>query len=565
MRVHQTAILRLGIIFLLASAAPLPAAELDAGQKALLADAVKHLTQGEANLKVAHDGAGPAPVAASKARLALSRMGSVKGSIANAAARLEKLPTDSAEVKTAQARLEALRQSVQSFEDSLMEKPAAPGAAAAGSNKPDATTPPSPNAPPQPANPPAAPAGGAKLDYRQVESLKNAQFHTSAVVGQATAVAEVAEKISKADDANQIDFRLMSQAIGSITDGRSKAKNAATHLANVPAAGAGVAEVADALAQANKSIDASEKIIAPAHAKLAALLDPKNNAAFDADLKRLQSLAAMYANPDLLQRDRAQAAGAVGEISQATKEHDRIVKQYALLLHQKTDQGVLLDRVSRNFSDKTAKFTAAADEQKKSLPAEIDADLAAAVKMADEAVAEKKPAFFGGGISDRMNYAAEKIVLLQALDATSAKTASDKLATTRKLMTERQNSLREGIIAQNPLPPNRYQGADRPSLEQIAIDAWKKQQPDAQVLMVRIPSEAWKRDTRWRYQNEWYLIDQSTLQAQLLVKEDGKLAVIRPINLWKKHLENDTISAGPMDAKADELPPDRYLLLDKVK
>ena len=51
----------------------------------------------------------------------------------------------------------------------------------------------------------------------------------------------------------------------------------------------------------------------------------------------------------------------------------------------------------------------------------------------------------------------------------------------------------------------------------------------------------------------------------MLVKHDDKLAVIRPVNLWIDHVSNDKQSAFPMDGLKDELPPHRYLLLEKVK
>jgi hypothetical protein len=50
------------------------------------------------------------------------------------------------------------------------------------------------------------------------------------------------------------------------------------------------------------------------------------------------------------------------------------------------------------------------------------------------------------------------------------------------------------------------------------------------VLAVRFPSQQWNRETMWRYQNrEWYRIDRSKLQAQLIVKRDAKLAAIQPV------------------------------------
>jgi len=86
------------------------------------------------------------------------------------------------------------------------------------------------------------------------------------------------------------------------------------------------------------------------------------------------------------------------------------------------------------------------------------------------------------------------------------------------------------------------------------------------VLAVRFPSEQWSRDSMWRLQNRtWYKIDRSQLQAQVLVKHDDKLAVIRPVNLWIDHIDNDKPSAIPLYDIKDEIQPMNLVLLSKVK
>lgn len=70
----------------------------------------------------------------------------------------------------------------------------------------------------------------------------------------------------------------------------------------------------------------------------------------------------------------------------------------------------------------------------------------------------------------------------------------------------------------------------------------------------------------WRLENRtWYLIDRSRLQAQVIVKHDDKLAVIRPVNLWIDHVAGDKQTAFPMDDLKAELEPSRYIQVEKVK
>ena len=60
-------------------------------------------------------------------------------------------------------------------------------------------------------------------------------------------------------------------------------------------------------------------------------------------------------------------------------------------------------------------------------------------------------------------------------------------------------------------------------------------------------------------------MDQSTLQVQLVVKRDDKLAGIRPINLTKDHQKNDQIELYPLFRKVDLLGPANLMQTSKVK
>ena len=274
----------------------------------------------------------------------------------------------------------------------------------------------------------------------------------------------------------------------------------------------------------------------------------------------------MYQGVDLLTRNCERAAALVSQAPAAEAEADRFAKAYAPLVQQKTPSGERVEKMRQFFQQNFAAFNAAAASRKKALPTEIDADLAKAGQMADTAVAEQKPAFFHGGIPQVIGFAEDKLILLTALDPGSASAVKAKLAKTKEQLKARESSLKELIISVNELPPDRYAGKDKTNLKEVAIAAWKKSEPKAEVLAVRFPSEQWDREMLLRYENRaWHPIDRSKLQAQLLVKQDGKLAVIRPINLWTDHLNNDKVTASPMDDAKETLPPQRYLLIEKIK
>ncbi len=165
-----------------------------------------------------------------------------------------------------------------------------------------------------------------------------------------------------------------------------------------------------------------------------------------------------------------------------------------------------------------------------------------------------------------LGFAEERIRVLQAFDEAAAKPYVNKLSATRKQVAAQARTLEADIIANNPLPPNRYTGADRDVLIKWAKETWAAEQKGAKVLAVRIPSENWKRDTRWRWSvDAFYKIDTSKLQVQLLFKHDKKLAVVRAINLYKNHLEGDSITSHPFEKADAELQPWQIVRLDKIK
>jgi hypothetical protein len=520
-------------------------ADLDASQRKMLADAARFLDSAEANLKLARDGLGTKQSSASAKKLAMSRCQLAKQSVAEANALLANLPTRDPNVEKLASRAKALDDSILEMGRSL--------------SPPSSTT---------PGQTPTQAIGSTvvRLDFRQRESLKNAQFHVSDLDGKAQALAELASQVKSAQDPISLDYRLLSRGMNTIADSKQKIQNATSHLSGLADQGEGVGQVRQQLKEAIEKIEAFEKIIAPAHQKLMSLLDPKNNAGFAADFQRLQQLGQMYANTQLLQSHHALAAELALQIPDAQKECDRILAQYSVQIDQQTPDGQRLAGASRHLQEKTAQFRTAAAAQKAVLPDQIDADLAQALALSESAVQEKKPAFFaeGGGILQRLAWAESKLILLQALDEASAKTRGSKIEETRRLLKDRQTSLRDQIIQTNRLTSDNYSGTDREELERLAIEAWRKEEPDAQVLMVAIPNQSWERETMWRWQNEWYYVDRSKIQVQLCIKESGTLATIRPIDLWKDHTNADVIKAFPMDSRTDQLPPQRFLRIDEL-
>lgn len=529
-------------------AAALPGAEagdLDPAQAKTLATLATYVKQVETNVALAADAAGPgtATPTAAQGRLARTRLAQPKGLLPQVRAELDKLPAANADVAALRARLDAAEEAVRALEARLDGK-AGPGAA-----------------------PPAPPATGTRLDYKQQKELADAEAYAREVEGLAAALRALAQELEAAPDKDAFDHRRLGDGAATIARARQRGGLVTKRLVLLPPDGTGVKAVADALAAALASVAASEATLEPVRARLEALLDPAQHPELAADVKRLQGLAQMLADPVNLFAGRPRRAAEVVRVADAAvEEHRRVTAAYRLLVVQRTAQGEAVAAASRFFTGNHAEFLAAAEAARASLGASIDAALAAVVGLADQAVKEEKPAFFTGGIPQRVAALEELVALGAALDPATAAGGQRRLDELRATLTERAANLREAIIQANPPPADAYQGADRAALEQAAVAAWKKLQPGAEVLGVRLPSERWSRETLWRKQNaSWYLIDRSHLQALVLVRHDAALAALRAVDLWIDHADGDRRSAVPLDG-ADEAPPPHALLpLAKVR
>lgn len=513
-------------------------AQLTPQQTRTLATVDANLKQAETNIPLVEQALGNSPTpSATQLRLAASRLGTPQSLLTQLEPMVKTLPANDPAVAPVKARFDAAMKKVADL-DRRINNPGASGAAPA--------------------------AGGAKLDYRQEAELKNAVTYIGEVEGRANAVEAVAKQAETAKDA--MDFRVVQQAMNTLTDARQRAKYASDRLAALPQNGAGVADAIAAHKTQLARIDSLEAALKPLNDKLGASVNPGSYPTLEADIKRLGELASMYSDPQILQSRRERAADAIKQSTAAIAEKSRLLTTYASLIQQQTDAGKRLAGSGAYFDEMYGQFNAAAQKLKADFPADLKKDMDETTKLADQAVTEQKPAFFAGGIADRLVQIEEKLALFAALDPTGAEAATRQLADLRTNLKARSNQLKDGIVNANELPPDRYTAADRAQLEQLATDAWKKIQPDAKILKIRIPNQSWQRDTAWRYQNSsWYRIDRSRVQVQLLVQQDDKLAVIRPVDLWKDHMNNDQILAAPMDDLKSELIPQDFVLLGKVK
>ncbi len=376
-------------------------------------------------------------------------------------------------------------------------------------------------------------------------------------------------KLRAIEDQLTVNHRATANALEGIKETRRQAGFVETGLAALPSNGEGVAEAGERLATARANLDAAFAYFDPLNAKLVDLVNPANYPQYPTDLKRLRELASMYSNPTLMfDQLRAQAVDALGEAEAAETECIRIAQVYARLMQQETEQGKQIEVAGNNFLRAKKSFLEVAGERKASLPGSIRKDLAEADTYAEEAVREQKPMWFTGGIPQRLDWVEDKLALYHALAPTKAAALQKEVDAMVASIDQRADSLRELIIRENTLPADVFAGADRDAAIAIAKDAWKIQEKDFELLAVRIPAQAWTRETKWTYSNgTWYFVDRSSLQVRLIVadKSNPDLAIDRPINVRKDHQSGDSLIGVPMRSLDEALQPREYLLRSKVK
>lgn len=512
-----------------------PAAHAHASWAADDVDAVNGaLRRAESNLNSVNGSIGrrTTPPRGSAAKLAASRLEQARGDIERAGAILKKLPANGPGVADAVKRHGA----AVALHTKLV------GILTGGK--------------PTPAKPDAPDA--VKLNYQQVDLLKAARFNLNEVDSNSRALTTLMGELVSVDDQLAIDYRRVAAGLATVANGRRKAGFVADALDQLPPNGAGVPAVAAELAAAREAIEGAAAYLTPLSEKLGAIVNPASWPEADADVRRLQALSQMYRDPGAFETNMPLAAEALEQADAAREECIRIARTYQRLLQQQTDLGTRIESVGNNFLQSHAAFLAAAEAQRTILPAKIREHLAEAAGYADEAVAEQKPAWFGGGIPQQMDFADAKIDLLRRIDADAARTMAAERDALQARIKKQANSLRDLIIRENRLPGDRYAGNDRAAVIAVAIDAWMVQQPTFELLAVRMPIDTWTRERKMTWSSgSWVYSDRSRLQLRLLVADpkNPEHMLDRPITVIRDHERGDTMIGTPLWSIKDELPP----------
>ncbi len=540
---------------------------LNAQQKQTLSQAQGLLRKVDTNVRLAVStaGSGTGKLTGSRAKLTKVRLGNSSAEMDQLETWLKQLPATNADVKALSESVQSLKTQVETIEARLAGKPVP--APDSSSDDAPATQPDKPEST-QPKQPMATTNSAIKLGYQQQETLQKATYNLSEVESNVAALNKLVNEFKPIENQQAVPYRQVKSAVEMIANAQRKFGWATDHLKQLPANGQGVGEVVKRAESAQASLKAAADYLLPLNKTLSKLVDPASYPKLAEDRKRLQALSQMFANPMVFQTDLSLAAETVQQAKPALDEAQRIAETYAVLIAQQSPEGKQLSNLVDYLKRQQQKFMQAADQQRNSLPQVIDSHLDRAGKLAQQAVADKKPLFFTGGIPQELDFAHQKIELLQALDPAAAKTANQKLSQTKTDLKTAQRQLAQQIIQQNQLPADNYRGDDRKQAIEVAIDAWKHQQQDFQVLAQRIPGSNWNRETMWQYSNgTWYFVDRSKLQVQLIVAdhENDSQAIIRPITIIKDHQKGDQMIGVPLWSFKDDIQPSSYLLRSRIK
>ncbi len=423
-------------------------------------------------------------------------------------------------------------------------------------------------APPAPAGgaadkPADKPAPAAKLDYKQEEELKNARFYLTEIEPSAKRIAELT--------AGKLDAEAITEALNLMKFARQRMGYAVDRLNALPAGNASVAAESkrynDFLAQFTAAQAAIEKAAPDADKQIAALGQQMTD-----DLAMVESWSTSLGDPQSLFDSRPNdAIAAVGQLPQMREAMSAMLKRWTARATDKPNDRTAQDMVGklkyvdRQLSD-LDEYT---KKLSKSLPKGIDTDLAAANKLIETAVTERRPLYFkpDSGIAHRIEFAAQKVAILKAIDPTAAATAEKLLVATREKSLAAQKSLSQDIIQGNKKPEEKYSGADKEALRQRIITEWKDAHPNLEVVAVVFNTPGWSRTTRWdwsRGNQGFEKVDFDHIQPKLFYKLDETLAVEMPVDVYKDYMKDARIDIKPWDVEK-EPPVMRTYLLAHVK
>jgi len=310
-----------------------------------------------------------------------------------------------------------------------------------------------------------------------------------------------------------------------------------------------VAAIFTRLEDAKAKISDLEKKLQPKWELYDKFTNIANYPTYQADLDQLKRLHDKYNNSTDSFSNSKRGKELVLSYPDDASYFNTLPKKYAPLINFKRPEGEVILTRMKNISEKMKMFHEAKTAYGEKLPADIETGIHKAIAMAKQAVADKRPMFFTGGVKQLMDGALEDVEMLETIkgkeDAGAVK-SREFYTKTQVELDAMAKTMEEEIIAGTQAPVEVYGGSDKNTLKKMMESKWKAKYPNDEILAIIFSVENWKRDTTWSYNNsnEWKKYDKSYLPVRVVVKTSDSIASVYVAYINKDHMSNDEIKIG---------------------
>lgn len=274
--------------------------------------------------------------------------------------------------------------------------------------------------------------------------------------------------------------------------------------------------------------------------------DKSNFPDYDADVERLKAMYKNYKNPKSAFANAEKAKEIVPQFNDEYAFYQDLPNKYAAMI--KAKKAKTLETWLKTNAKYLDGFREYRDEYATELPGLIETTLDEALAMAEKARDNKKPAFFKGGVKQKLDKASDLLSVYEAIKGSKDSSVS-KLAKSfdgkRSSIDAIENSMAAELLASTKAPADSYKGSDKGELMSLVKGQWQKHYPSDDILAIRFHNNNWKRTTNWKWNSGgWYKVDTSVLAVSVIVKTNNEIATIYPAFINKDHLEGDSLNVG---------------------
>jgi hypothetical protein len=392
-----------------------------------------------------------------------------------------------------------------------------------------------------------APAAPKKIDFRQSDGVKRADAQCQEVDKALVEIQKTQEMLEKAEDASTIPAKTVTELNDQIKFAKNRLDNAERAIKNLPASDPDVKAQSEKIASQRAALAKASEAGVAFSKKLGSAVEVGNKPDFKKDVANLKAMTKAYA-PFQLSENPKRAAELAGRVQDDLKTLSGLQQTYKPIVQQKTPEGKEFNYNHEQASNNIKQFRLKCQAYVEKGEEAIGQTVAKALKMAEQAAAEKKPAFFTGGVQQQLDIARKNLEVYVAIvgekDEKTVRVVANFNENGKKIVALR-DSLKEEILASTKTPPDLYKGADKAKLKGLVEEEWKKLYPKDELLGVRFVTPEWKRKSgaNWNAGNKAFEdFDYSELIVRVVVKNDAKLSTLYWVYLTKDHMSNDLIT-----------------------